>query len=328
MGADPLSDVLRSVRLTGATYFLVQGSSPWVAEAPAARAIADRILPGVAHVLEYHAITAGACFGGIVGEEPVRLEEGDVIVFPHGDPHVLSSAPGMRAPPILEIYRRDPADQLPTVVTVGGGGPERAEIVCGFLGCDVGPSHPLVATLPRMLRARDRDEGGLLRSFMQVAVEESRRKRLGGEGMLARMSELMFIEVVRRYLESLPAARIGWLAGLRDEHVGRALALLHERPAQPWSLEALARRTGLSRSALAERFTSLVGVAPMRYLARWRMQLAAGLLADGSANVAAVAYETGYASEAAFSRAFKRELGIPPAEWRRQREGGVVGPAA
>jgi AraC-like DNA-binding protein len=320
MNPDPLTDVLTSVRLTGAAFFAVEGTAPWVAQAPPASDIARHVLPGAEHVLEFHAVTRGHCLGGIQGEEPVRLEAGDLICFPHGDPHVLSSARGLRAPPVdLSSFERRLGARLPFPVKLGTG-PADAHLVCGFLGCDARPFNPLLAALPRLLRASDRDApGGWLSRFMEVAETEARTPRPGTEAVLARLSELMFIEVVRRHVESLLPGRTGWLAGLRDPHVGRALAALHGRPGHAWTIDALGREAGLSRSALAERFTALVGEPVIQYLGRWRMQVAAGLLASTHDGIAAIAARVGYASEAAFSRAFKKLVGVPPASWRRRR---------
>jgi AraC-like DNA-binding protein len=329
MRSDPLSDVLASVRLTGAVFFSVEGTAPWVAEAPAASLISGRVMPAVDHVLEFHAVTRGSCLGGIVGQEPVRLEAGDVICFPHGDPHVMSSAAGMRAPPDdLSLFERSPHRQFPFPVRFGDG-PAEVQLVCGFLGCDVRPFNPLLATLPRVLRAGDRDgaRGGWLSRFMEVAESEARDPRPGGEAVLARLSELMFVEIVRRHLEALPPDRTGWLAGLRDPHVGRALAAIHARPGDPWTIDGLGREAGLSRSALAERFTALVGEPPIQYLGRWRMQVAAGLLARTHDGIAAIGAGVGYASEAAFNRAFKKLVGVPPATWRRRKRSPLGLPA-
>jgi AraC-like DNA-binding protein len=319
MNADPLSDVLHRVRLSGAVFFTIDASSPWALEAPRASEVPLPFLPRAEHVIEFHVVTRGPCGGGIVGEPPLPLGAGDVIVFPQGDAHALSSAPGMRAPPDLAEYARLLQASPPVHLPVGAGGPDRAEIVCGFLGCDVRPFNPLLATLPRVLHARvDAPGTGALAAFVDAAMREAFSRRPGGESILARLSELMFVEVVRRHLEALPAGGTGWLAGLRDEHVGRALAQLHARPDHPWTLDELARRAALSRSSLAERFAELVGCPPMQYLARWRMQMAAQLLADGPSTVAQVAGEVGYASEAAFARAFKKLVGVPPAAWRRR----------
>ena len=322
MRPDPLTDVLASVRLTGAVYFAVECSAPWVAEAPPASALSGRVMPGADHVVEFHAVTRGHCLGGILGEEPVQLQAGDVVCFPHGDSHVISSAPGLRAPPVdLSMYQRPTGSELPFSIKLGKGAVE-ARLLCGFLGCDARPFNPLLASLPRLLLANDRAGsmgGGWLSRFVEAADAEARDSRPGREAVLARLSELMFVEVVRRYLESLPPNRTGWLAGLRDPHVGAALAALHARPGHPWTLETLARDAGLSRSALAERFASLVGEPPMQYLARWRMQVAADLLSTSHDGIAGIGARVGYASEAAFSRTFKRLVGIPPAAWRRRR---------
>ena len=315
MSDDTLSDLLRAVRLTGAVFFDIEAAAPWASMQPPGPQIVGSVLPGAQHLISFHAVTEGCCFGGLVGTDPVRLESGDVIVFPHGDAHVLSSAPEIPAKVDLEIYKV-PESQLPLNIKFDGDTSRRTHLVCGFLGCDVRPFNPLISALPRVLHVRHReDSDGWLGNFMRVALAESRTKRSGGESVLARMSELMFVEAVRRHLESLPPEQTGWLAGLRDPQVARALSLLHARPGFGWTLPALAREAGLSRSALAERFTHLIGLPPIQYLANWRMQVAAGLLARGD-KVASVALEVGYDSEAAFSRAFKKLIGRSPKTWR------------
>ncbi len=327
MSTDVLSDVLRAVRLTGAVYFDFELSSPWVAEAPPSREIAGVVMPGSQRVIEYHVIARGACWGHVIGEEPRRLREGDLIAFPQGDAHVLSSEPGMRAKPDLAMFAR-PSTPLPLMYEVGGGG-ERARVVCGFLGCDERPYNPLLAALPPVIHlAADGPKGanGWLGALLQIAVGESGNAKAGGENILARLSELMFVEMVWRYLDTLPPAERGWLAGLRDTVVGQALAAMHDAPAEPWTVESLARRTGLSRSVFAERFMEIMGQPPMHYLTLWRMQLASRLLAEGG-YVAGVAAAVGYDSEAAFSRAFKKLVGQSPAAWRKDAA-AVKGPAA
>jgi AraC-like DNA-binding protein len=321
MGFDPLTDVLASVRLTGAVFFSIDGCGPWAAAAPPANEVSGRVMPGAGHVLEFHAVTRGRCLGGVLGEEPVQLEAGDVICFPHGDAHVMSSGPGLR--PIqmdVSMFEGSATARLPRSLKLGHGPPD-VHLVCGFLGCDARPFNPILASLPRTLRASDRDGSGSgwLTRFMEVAEAEARNPRPGVDGVLARLSELMFVEVVRRHLETLPPDRVGWLAGLRDPHVGKALAAIHARPGEPWTLDGLGHEAGLSRSALADRFGVLVGEPPIQYLARWRMQIAAGLLATSHDGVAAIGARVGYASEAAFSRAFKKTVGVPPAAWRRRQ---------
>jgi AraC-like DNA-binding protein len=328
--SDTLSDLLDTVRLTGAAFFDFEAGAPWAEMQPAGTTIANSVLPGVQHLIPYHAVVAGCCFGGLVDGPRIRLEAGDVIVFPHGDAHVMSSAPGLPARLDRGRYRR-PGSHLPVPVRVDGNAGERSRLVCGFLGCDVLPFNPLIRALPPVLHVSDRTgpDAGWLGRLVQVALAESRSRRSGGETVLARVSELLFVEAVRRHLESLPADRTGWLSGLRDPQIGRALAVLHARPDYGWTLQALAREVALSRSVLAERFTQLIGQPPMQYLANWRMQIGAGSLARGD-KVASVALEVGYDSAAAFSRAFKKLVGRSPSAWRAgQPPAGVVArPAA
>ena len=316
---DTLSEVLRAVRLTGAVFFSVEATTPWVVEAPAGEAVGPYILPGVEHVIEYHVITAGSCWGGVVDEPSLKLETGDIIVIPQGDSHVMASGPGMRGEPDFESFRTLNQGRLPLSVSLRGGGPERTELVCGFLGCDARPFNPLLATLPRVMHLRAQANDTALRTLVDLALAESQAQRAGGDCVLSRLSELLFVEVVRRYAAQLPAESVGWFAGLRDDNVGRALQKLHERPAYDWSLEELAAEAGVSRSVLAERFAHLVGVPPMQYLAKWRIQLAASLLRGSKASLAEVAERIGYGSEAALSRAFKREVGVSPAHYRKGR---------
>lgn len=320
MAADALSDVLKMIRLTGATYFDVNARAPWVAEQPTKEQVLPKVLPGAGHLIAWHIVTEGQCYTNIIGEEPVLVEAGEVIVFTRGDPHVFSSHPGMRTLPVASDALDGVAEsQLPFHVSYGEG-PTTAKLVCGFLACDAQPFNPLVDNLPPVIKLSDREgsEPGWLSQFVRLAKMESTDKRAGGEGVLARLSELMFIVVVRRYIESLPAEQGGWLAGLRDPFIGKALSLMHGNPARDWTIEELAREIGLSRSVLAERFCELVGLPPMLYLSKWRMQIASSLLSAGNVNIAQIAAEIGYGSEAAFSRAFKKLVGVPPSAWRRK----------
>ncbi|MES2306319.1 MAG: AraC family transcriptional regulator [Gemmatimonadota bacterium] len=315
---DPLSDVLRVVRLDGAYFYPVEAAAPWRVEAEAAKQLLPRILPRAQHLISYHVLTEGVCFGGLAGEAMVELAPGDVIVFPHGDAHVMASAPSLQ----VGVDRRSSApDRYPTTVILGEGGPTTATFVCGFLGCDLQPFNPLLASLPRQMHIRGMSSGWLGGST-RLMTDEARHDRAGASEVLTRMAELMFIEVVRRYLEELPQGQRGWLAGLRDEVVGRALALLHADPGHAWTLATLAQAVASSRSKLAERFTHLVGQPPMQYLTQWRMQVASTLLLQGGWKVASVGGHVGYDSEAAFSRAFKKSTGLAPGAWREARRSG------
>jgi AraC-like DNA-binding protein len=314
---DPLSDVLRAVRLTGAYFYLVEASAPWSVSAARATELAPRILPDAEHLIPYHILTEGECWAGMEGDTQQLMRPGDVIVFPQGDPHVLSSGRGQR---VESIPHGIAPHRFPTTLRLGSG-EASATLLCGFLGCDARPFNPLLGSMPRVLHLPRVDDSWLV-SFPEHALRESRTGRAGGDTLLTRMAELMFIEVLRRHLEGLGAERTGWLAGLRDPVVGVALMRIHERPAHDWSLAELAREAAASRSVLAERFTLLVGMPVMQYLSQWRLQLAAGLLLRGSASIASVGRQVGYDSEAAFSRAFKRALGESPAKWRRGRAVG------
>jgi AraC-like DNA-binding protein len=322
---DPLSDVLRTVQLRGSVFFMLDMSSPWAAGMPDGATLAPILVPQAQQVLSFHVIARGSCWGGLLGEAPVRFEPGDVVVFPRGDGYYFSIARQAAVTPdlgqSLGFMRGMKDGRLPFVIEGGGGGADRLGVVCGFLGCDSSPFNPLLAALPRLMHVprSPGSAGDRLDRLMELTLAEARDPAPGGESVRLRLSELVFVEVIRRHLGGLPAEQAGWLAGLRDEHIGRALALLHERAAHPWTLEGLAADVGLGRSAFADRFARLVGEPPMQYLARWRMQMAARLLTDGTAKVAAVALEVGYDSEAAFSRAFKKIAGVSPAAWRGRR---------
>jgi AraC-like DNA-binding protein len=330
MSRDTLSDLLRSVRLRGAVFYYVSFRDRWSAEAPPAAEIAGAVMPGCEHVIEYHMIAKGDGWAAVSGLPPVRLAAGDIVMFPQGDSHVLSSAPGTRPQRLTAewIYaRRDEPRPMPIsfhhgVVDAGTPLPVAdadAIAVCGFLGCDLRPFNPLVAALPRILHLPAARAGGWVARVIDQAVSESSERRPGGDAVLERLAEMMFVDAARRYLDSLPEDATGWLAGLRERFVGRALALMHERPDHAWSVDELARQVGLSRSALHERFVQYLGHPPMHYLASWRIQLGARLLRDSNRTVATIALEVGYESEAAFSRAFRRMVGQPPAAWRRSQ---------
>jgi len=323
-----LSDVLEAVRLTGALFFLVDAHEPWIAEAPDAATLAPAILPRAQHVVSYHLITEGTCWCHMDGLAPVCLDASDIVVVPHGDAYQLSSHPtpsstGLSLAQILEWFQMMATGRLPFVVEEGGGLPQRVQVVCGFLGCDALPFNPVLSTLPRLLPLRRTLSTGRdrLATLIDFAVGEAQGQRAGRRSILLRLSELMFVEVVRRYLMTAPEAERGWLAGLRDPLVGRALARLHAEPGRGWTIEELTREDASSRTVLTERFTHLVGEPPMHYLTRWRIHLAATLLTSHDAKVSAVARQVGYDSDAAFSRAFKKLAGVAPAAWRHRRPG-------
>lgn len=319
---DVLSDVLAAVRLNGAIFFDIDAGTPWVGESPPAPAIAAAIMPGADHVIMFHLVMSGACWAalGDGSQPPVPLAPGDVVVFPRGHANVMSSAPGLRGSPNMSLYHRPIDSPLPFHLRHGSEGPERTRFVCGFLGCDARPFNPLLSALPEIVVYRAPEDGsGWALDLFRMALAEESRPRAGAETVLAKLSELMFVDTVRRYLAGLPGESRTWLAGLRDPHVGEALLLIHGQPAHDWTLDELARRVGLSRTTFAERFASFVHMPPMQYLARWRMQRATHLLDSPGISIAEAAAEVGYESEAAFNRAFKKLIGVPPGAWRRNR---------
>ena len=244
------------------------------------------------------------------------LAAGDVVVFPQGDAHRMASQPGLqpaRGAPLDKVLARRPRR-----LAYGGGGPA-TRLVCGYLACDARLGKLLLTGLPRALRVRLRGTptGDWLEASMRFALAESRAPSPGSSGMLAKLSELLFIEVLRRYMAEQAEGQRGWLSGAGDRVVGAALEALHATPAHAWTLDELARRAGSSRSVLAERFQLLVGTAPMQYLTQWRMTLAADLLRRTDAPLVRIAEDVGYQTDTAFSRAFRREFGAPPAAWRR-----------
>jgi AraC-like DNA-binding protein len=321
---DALSDVLRLVRLAGGVFLHAEFTAPWCFLSRVTPADCGGLLQGAQHLVLYHYVAEGRLRAQLPGGDALEIEAGEVVIFPHNHEHLLGS--DVRLPPVStrEVVRPTPGGGL-WRISHGGGG-ERTRIVCGFLGCDELEGNPLAASLPPVLRFDTRRDSSAvwLRSTLEFAADEIAARRAGSATVLAKLSELLFVEALRRYVEELGEEQTGWLAGLRDPFVSRALALLHGRVAREWTVDHLGRAVGLSRSALAERFTRLIGEPPMRYLARWRIQVAAHRLRHSDAPLARIADEVGYESEAAFNRAFKRSFGLPPATWRK-READAAG---
>jgi AraC-like DNA-binding protein len=319
---DALSDVLRVVRLSGAVYLNGDFTTPWCLFGQADAALCAAFLPGSERVISYHLITEGSCSARLADDpgSTIHLNAGELLVVPQGEAHIFGSALDLSpalAGPLLAIQLETAPGQVMTLSYGGGGPPTR--VVCGFLACDGTLGNPLLSALPRLFKIdmRNDPQSAWLESSLRFAVTEAAQWRAGSAIVLARLSELLFVEAVRRCIDALPADRKGWLAGVRDRFVGPALSMLHAQPAHSWTVDELARKVGLSRSALAQRFTDLLGQPPMQYLARWRLQIASHELLIGSKPLAALAEQVGYDSEPAFNRAFKREFGMPPAAWRK-----------
>ena len=323
--ADALSDVLRVVRLLGGVFLHAEFTEPWCISSQAEPEDCGLLLPEVEHIILYHYVLEGQMRVDVAGGPPLEVAEREAVVLPHNDVHRIGSDLNLGAVPSHAIIQPGPDGSLAAIRHGGGGA--RTRLVCGFLGCRHIDGNPLLGALPPVLRLDMRDGAAAewIRSSFAFAADEIASGRPGSATILAKLSELLFVEAIRRYLDTLPAERTGWLAGLNDPFIARALAILHDRVHEPWTVDALAREVGLSRSVLADRFTRLIGVSPMHYLARWRLQVAAQRLTSSHEAMAQIAFEVGYESEAAFSRAFKRLFGASPAKWRRRAEVGVAG---
>ena len=328
---DAFSEILAAVKLKGALYFSADFSSPWNVSSPPSKELGPALAPGAPHLLIYHLVVEGKALARTKKGESLTLEAGDIVVFPHGDPHQLMS--GERAsndltPDIIKkILTRDLRPLR------GGGGGQNTRFVCGYMACDPFMCRPILEGLPRILKVNIRSDnsGNWLENSILHLVEEAGSGKAGSDAMLAKLSEALFVDTLRRYVAGLPEEQIGWLAGARDPIVGKSLAILHSRVSQPWTIADLAREVGLSRSALVDRFSRFLAVPPMAYLTQWRLQLAARALTTTPRGIADIAADVGYESEAAFNRAFKREFELPPARYRREAKqptgnGEVKGP--
>jgi AraC family transcriptional regulator, alkane utilization regulator len=317
---DALSDVLTSLRLEGAAYLNAEFTAPWCVQSKFGLGTVRARLAGAEHVLFFHFVTEGRCKVRLAdGMEALEVAAGDLVLFTNEDKHVMGSDLQLAPVEAASLIGADAAVDTSFVQMRHGGGGAATRFVCGYLGCSRSVCRPLLEALPRMLRIPIGEGAAstLLRELLRVGVLESSMSRPGAQALLAKLSELIFVDALRRYIESMPPGGKGWLAGVRDAQIGRALALLHAKPEKPWTVDELAREVALSRSALAERFAALVAEPPIQYLMRWRLALAAQKLRSARDPIARVAERSGYESEAAFSRAFKREFGISPAAWRK-----------
>lgn len=317
---DVLSEVLRAVRLSGAVLFRGEFGSPWCVAARPETAIAAQLSSPGTHLISFHVVLDGFFWAHLPPAPPLCVQAGEALVVPHGDAYVIGDTLQGRPIPAGELFAGTPLSEMRSLRW--GGDPVATRVLCGYLSCERDAFSPLFAALPRLFKVRLRQTGAAptLGPLLAYAEQEALSSRAGAAGLRLRMAELMFVEALRRHMESLPEAESGWLAGLRDPLVGRALNLLHEAPQQCWTVDALAQAAATSRSRLAERFKEVLGEPPMQYLARWRMLQAARRLREGRDSIATVAEAVGYDSPSAFQRGFARHMGMTPAQWRR----GVV----
>ncbi len=316
---DALSDVLRVIRLSGGVFLEANLTAPWCMKGRISPedCKAFQVTPSL--VIATHFVVSGQMQIQVNDDEPLLVRAGELVLLPHNDVHAFGS--DVTVPPFSQPdeVKSKAAGEF-SRIELGGGG-EATQLLCGYLGSDQ-TFGPLLSSLPPVLKmdVRATPLGAWVESSFRFAVSQIAAGRVGSTTVIAKLSELLFVEAVSHYIAGLPEDRKGWLAGLRDAQIGRALTLMHAQPAKDWSAESLAAEVGMSRSGFAERFATLVGKAPMQYLAYWRMQLAAQRLRESREAVAQVGYAVGYESEAAFSRAFKREFGKGPGEWRRRLE--------
>ena len=314
---DVLSEALTSVRMTGAIFYHAECTAPWGFRVPPLESVAHILAPGTERLVSYHLLTEGEAVAQFA-DSTVSLTAGDVLIIPHGDPHTVSNGAPSEFVDSGALLGRYLSGER-TTMRLGGGG-AMTRFVCGYFGCERHAARLFLAGLPRVVRINLRGDGpgAWLESSIRHLLSESASSRPGHAALLSKMAEALFIETLRRYMQEMPAEETGWLAGARDPVVGATLALLHRRPCHAWTLAELAKEVGAARSVVAERFARFLGVPPMTYLARWRLQLAARLLQTTRKSALEVALDAGYGSEAAFNRAFKREFGLPPGQYRKR----------
>lgn len=318
---DALSEALRAVRVTGALFFNGEFAAPWRFATPAQDQLRPKLSPDSERLVLFHLVTEGHATARTAGHDDVSLVAGDMIVFPHGDAHEMWHGRTSKLFPGTRLLPKVAKGEL-AAEKWGGKGPV-TRIICGYLGCERHAESLFLSGLPAVLKTNVRSSpaGAWIESAICHCASELESQQAGRLAVLAKLAESLFAETLCRYMDELPAERTGWLAGARDAHVGQALALLHREPARAWTLRELARASGTSRTVLAERFAQLMGESPLAYLARWRLQLGARRLLTTNRKVLQVAHDVGYESEAAFSRAFRRVFGTPPARYRRERKG-------
>lgn len=303
---DPLGEALHFLRMDGAFYCRSELSAPW-----------GMTLHPMPDYLWFHVVTTGGVLLEVDDQHSRWLHPGDVTLVPHGNGHTLRSEPGVPAPGVLELELEHPSDRYEILRAGEGGTP--TTLICGAVRFKHPAARNLVGILPQMIHieASDGPRASWMQGVFKLMAAEARESQPGGEAVITRLADVLVIQAIRSWIETAPAARTGWLGALHDQQIGRALTLIHRDPAREWTVASLASELALSRSAFAARFTELVGEPAIRYVTRWRMQVAQSTLETEGATVAELADRLGYKSEAAFARAFKRVIGISPGAVKR-----------
>lgn len=313
---DSLGEALHVLRMQGTFYSRCEFSEPW-----------GLVLPEFPGTLMFHVVTSGRAWLEVDGAEPRLLQPGDLGLVPHGAGHRLASEPGGAGIDLMATTREDVSDRYEVIRLGGGGAP--ANLICGTVRFDHPAARHLISLLPKVISvdAWRSSESEWITSTLRYMAAEARDPRPGGETVITRLADILVIQAIRAWIEQDPAAQTGWLRALRDRQIGHAITLIHRDPARPWTVANLAAEVAMSRSAFAARFTELVGEPAMHYVARWRMHVAHTWLKEEDATLGELALRLGYRSEAAFSRAFKRFLGVSPGAVRRGDEPALGEPS-
>jgi len=308
--ADPLGETLHMLRLTGTLYCQAELSAPWGID-----------IPPLDGLMTFLIVTAGRCWLEIEGIEPRLIEPGGLTLIPHGIAHRMRSSLEAETKPLFDIPVEKVSDRY-EIMHYGGGG-EVTRTTYGVMRFDHVAAHRLIGQLPKVVHidSWDEDADSWLHSTLRFIAREASTLKPGGETVITRLADILVIQAIRSWLDTSPEANQGWLAALRDEQIGRALASIHRSPERDWSVALLANEVGMSRSAFSAQFTRLVGESAMRYLAQWRMQLARICLLETPDSLAKISSDLGYQSEAAFCRAFKRMFNVSPGSLRRSSRG-------
>ncbi len=304
--SDPLGEALHLLKLTGTFYCRSVLTEPWGVE-----------LPPFEDCMMFHIITSGHCWLKVEDDAPVLLQQGSLVLLPHGLGHKILSAEQQETTPLFDIPVETVSERF-EVMRFGGGG-EMTQLTCGVVRFDHVAGEELIKFLPRVMHINtwSEEEDSWLQSTLRFIAREARELRTGGETVITHLADILIIQAIRSWLDGAPQTHTGWLAALRDRQIGRALAAIHRNPEFYWTVNSLAKEVGMSRSGFSARFSEIVGESAMRYLTRWRMQLARIQLKNSSDPLIVLAEKLGYQSEAAFCRAFKRVFGVSPGSMRQ-----------
>ena len=313
---DVLSEILSAIRLEGALFFNAEFSAPWCLSSSGSAGVKPFLPAKDSHVIVFHFLTEGRAYAELPDGDRVELTKGDIVVFPRGDAHFLGNGHPRNPVDSFATFAENLKDGL-KAVRFGGGG-EVTRFVCGYMACNPQLCELFLKGLPQILRVpvAEGSSGQWIENSIRFSVDGAAESDAGRSLVVGKLSEVLFVETLRRYISTMPAGQTGWFAGLRDPALAKALTDLHQDPSKQWTVDSLAKQVGLSRTRLAERFRDFLGMSPIAYLTEWRMMLASDALRSTQKSVADVALDVGYSSEAAFNRAFKRRFDLPPAQFR------------